>query len=83
MVILILLEIITIVLLVWFLFSQIIVPIFRGRKVFPFWREKKIDLENQIVETQELLHEQSLEKELVALRKQLEAKADQIQKNGE
>jgi uncharacterized protein YlxW (UPF0749 family) len=83
MAILVLMELVAVALLLWFLFSQVIIPIVRGRKVFPFWREKKIELENEIVETQELLREQNLEKELAALRKQLEAKAEQVKKDGE
>lgn len=83
MAILVLMELIAVALLLWFLFSQVIIPIVRGRKVFPFWREKKIELENEIVEAYELLHEKDLEKELAVLRKQLEARAEQVKKDGE
>lgn len=80
MIVLFLFEFIIVALFLWFAVSQLIGPAVLGRPLFPIFRETKMELENDIIETKELINEKELEEELVRLKSELANKSAELEK---
>lgn len=55
------LEFVFVVLFVVFVVSQVVIPLWRGRRLFPFFRSRQSDLVDQYVEAGEDIDEAQLE----------------------
>ena len=72
-----LLEVIGIILIAAFIFTQVVLPAIGGGKLFPLFRKSRMQLEREISEKEEQLTEKHLKERLKELDAQLNDSPDQ------
>jgi len=61
-------QILVIVLLAWLLISQVLIPAFKGQRLFPFFNKRRAKVLDEVIDTRDELEIQGIEKSLEALK---------------
>ena len=73
-------EYLSIILCVILLTTQIIVPMYKGRKLFPFFRDKETELEDALIAANQKKAETDIKEEVKDIRQKAKATAFQRQR---